>query len=297
VKKLLLILLCLPIIGFGQNLVTNGDFEQYSNLPTEGGQLMNCDGWNNVNLIPGVFFVNEPAKASPDYFHLQSLSSSGIGLPDNNFAFVNPYSGNAIVGFATYGTTTPPGFPANSFWFMANYREYISSKLNTPLQVGETYNLSFYLSNGESDHNFGASSDRIGVYFSTDSLSQDSAEVINVSPQLEILNEVWDTSWQQYSFSFIADQEYEFITIGNFYSDIQTTSTVVLSNPPILPWSYYFIDKIELYKATGTILEEYSANKELLKVTDLLGRETKQTNHPLLYIYDDGTVEKRIVIE
>ena len=37
--------------------------------------------------------------------------------------------------------------------------------------------------------------------------------------------------------------------------------------------------------------------KELLKVTDLLGRETKQTNQPLFYIYDDGTVEKRIVIE
>ncbi|MAX06026.1 MAG: hypothetical protein CMD19_06290 [Flavobacteriales bacterium] len=35
----------------------------------------------------------------------------------------------------------------------------------------------------------------------------------------------------------------------------------------------------------------------LLKITDLLGRETKQTNQPLLYIYDDGTVEKRIVIE
>jgi len=40
-----------------------------------------------------------------------------------------------------------------------------------------------------------------------------------------------------------------------------------------------------------------SNNGELLKVTDLLGRETKQTNQPLFYIYDDGTVEKRIVIE
>jgi len=28
-----------------------------------------------------------------------------------------------------------------------------------------------------------------------------------------------------------------------------------------------------------------------------LGRETKETNQPLFYIYDDGTVEKRIVIE
>jgi hypothetical protein len=44
-------------------------------------------------------------------------------------------------------------------------------------------------------------------------------------------------------------------------------------------------------------IAEHSTNKELLKVTDLLGRETKQTNQPLFYIYDDGTVEKRIVIE
>ena len=42
---------------------------------------------------------------------------------------------------------------------------------------------------------------------------------------------------------------------------------------------------------------EYTKDKELLKVTDLLGRETKQINQPLFYIYDDGTVEKRIVIE
>ena len=47
-----------------------------------------------------------------------------------------------------------------------------------------------------------------------------------------------------------------------------------------------------------TSIEEHTTNKELLKVTDLLGRETKGTkNEPLLYIYDDGTVEKRIVIE
>jgi hypothetical protein len=37
---------------------------------------------------------------------------------------------------------------------------------------------------------------------------------------------------------------------------------------------------------------------QLLKVTDLLGRETKGTkNEVLFYIYDDGIVEKRIVIQ
>ena len=44
-------------------------------------------------------------------------------------------------------------------------------------------------------------------------------------------------------------------------------------------------------------IDEYIIHKELLKVTDLLGRETKHTNQPLLYLYDDGTVEKKIVIE
>jgi Leucine-rich repeat (LRR) protein len=48
---------------------------------------------------------------------------------------------------------------------------------------------------------------------------------------------------------------------------------------------------------TISSIQEHTTNKELLKVTDLLGRETKQTNQPLFYIYDDGTVEKRIVIE
>jgi hypothetical protein len=42
---------------------------------------------------------------------------------------------------------------------------------------------------------------------------------------------------------------------------------------------------------------EYSVTKELLEVTDLLGRKTKiMPNKPLLYLYDDGTVKKRIVI-
>jgi len=45
-------------------------------------------------------------------------------------------------------------------------------------------------------------------------------------------------------------------------------------------------------------ISENHSFRELIKVTDLLGRETKGTkNEVLFYIYDDGTVEKRIVIE
>jgi len=45
----------------------------------------------------------------------------------------------------------------------------------------------------------------------------------------------------------------------------------------------------------GTNIEESTTDKELLKTIDILGRETK--NEPLFYLYDDGTVEKKIIIE
>jgi len=51
------------------------------------------------------------------------------------------------------------------------------------------------------------------------------------------------------------------------------------------------------YCPNASSVSEINTNKQILRITDILGRETKQTNQPLFYIYDDGTVEKRIVIE
>ena len=55
------------------------------------------------------------------------------------------------------------------------------------------------------------------------------------------------------------------------------------------------------YFNTPTGIDELGTNKktnkQLIKVTDILGREIKNTSHLLLYLFDDGTVEKRIVIE
>jgi Leucine-rich repeat (LRR) protein len=50
---------------------------------------------------------------------------------------------------------------------------------------------------------------------------------------------------------------------------------------------------------TTTEISEIVNNKSnLIKITDMLGQETPyKRNTPLFYIYDDGTVEKRIVIE
>jgi hypothetical protein len=48
---------------------------------------------------------------------------------------------------------------------------------------------------------------------------------------------------------------------------------------------------------SGTAIQEHTTNKKLLKVTDLLGRETKQTKQCLLYFYDKGIVEKKIILD
>ena len=47
-----------------------------------------------------------------------------------------------------------------------------------------------------------------------------------------------------------------------------------------------------------TSINDVEYEKELIRIVDVLGREIKLTiNTPLFYIYDDGSIEKRIVIE
>jgi Leucine-rich repeat (LRR) protein len=65
----------------------------------------------------------------------------------------------------------------------------------------------------------------------------------------------------------------------------------------------YFWSDIDLQhyfsnNCSGTGIEEHTIKKELLETIDILGRETKgKKNEPLFYIYNDGTVQKRIIIE
>ena len=52
------------------------------------------------------------------------------------------------------------------------------------------------------------------------------------------------------------------------------------------------------YCPNASSFHEIQYNKRLIKKIDVLGRESKlMHNTPLFYIYDDGTVEKRIMIE
>jgi len=66
----------------------------------------------------------------------------------------------------------------------------------------------------------------------------------------------------------------------------------------IVGWDVYLIKTDGNGNSTSTFTIPINPNRKLQKVVDILGRETKpKTNIPFIEIYDDGTVEKRIVIE
>ena len=87
------------------------------------------------------------------------------------------------------------------------------------------------------------------------------------------------------------------------------TEQIIYDNPTTDTW--YMVEAVD---ANGCIVKEdinvyvdscitgvneiYESNKKLLKITDILGRESKPTpNVSLFYRYNDGTVEKRIIVE
>ena len=76
---------------------------------------------------------------------------------------------------------------------------------------------------------------------------------------------------------------------------------------PTLNGLYYFIATDALGCISDTVfftvdfasaIQEHNSTKQLVKITDVLGRETSyKKNTPIFYIYSDGTVQKMIVIE
>ena len=69
----------------------------------------------------------------------------------------------------------------------------------------------------------------------------------------------------------------------------------------IINYNYYFYYNIEVESKcldVNAIFDSFNNKKNLIKIIDILGRSSSiSVNKPLFYIYDDGTVEKKIIIE
>tara|TARA_B100000795_G_scaffold249395_1_gene216890 strand:- start:164 stop:859 length:696 start_codon:yes stop_codon:yes gene_type:complete len=89
------------------------------------------------------------------------------------------------------------------------------------------------------------------------------------------------------------------ITISGFniVQDIGNVQT----NSNDIPYDDVIMDSVrivELILSSNNILLETVTNNKLIRILDVLGKEiTYKKNTPLFYIFEDGTVQKRIVIE
>ena len=62
-------------------------------------------------------------------------------------------------------------------------------------------------------------------------------------------------------------------------------------------WSFFSSYDINGLINQTSQLNELSEKKKLIKIIDVFGRRIKKKNQLLFYIYDDGTVEKKLIIE
>lgn len=207
----------------GQSLVDNPSFEQNTNLPTGGGQMFLVPPWNEAF----------PTMTTPDYFHTGS-TAIGVTLPTTFIGQVNPYHGQAVAGLYTFITN--------------GYREYIRTKLNTPMQVGQMYRLRFALTKGNQVSPFAANaSDGFGALFSTYPPNQQQygpfySSNIPVMPQWEMTQMFSSTTWINFEIDIWADSAYEYLTFGNFKDNTHTT----LDPVTMFLVEYLYIDSVAL---------------------------------------------------
>ena len=244
IKYIILLTIFLVKLSFSQtNLLSNGGFENHTTCPNFGGQINYCSNWNNVYLVYGNFNVG-----TPDYFH---TCGSGTTVPPNTFAGqCNPHSGNAMAALVMYNVPYP------------DYREYMSTPLSCPMTPGNTYTVSFWLTNGLnpiSQYRI----KNIGIHFSNSPLTQNGYTIINVVPQVEITALSGSTSWVQYTFTISPTANWQYLTIGNFKSDVlnSPTTTYSITTGPASVYANYFFDDIQILgsASSGTFSATTSA--------------------------------------
>ena len=218
-KYLLYILLSsISIAAQSQNLVPNWSFEDTIACPP--GPIDLAIGWSSY-------------RQSPDYCH--SCNSSSQSVPFNQWGYQYPKTGEAYAGLITYIN------------FVPDAREYIGIQLLQPLIVGTEYFISFYVGmafNVETQL-FGIATNKLGLRFSTIQYTAFSnpapidnfAHIYTDSINTDTLN------WTKISGKFIADSTYNYIIIGNFFSDSLTSITYLDSTAK---WSYYYIEDIKI---------------------------------------------------
>lgn len=202
----------------GHSQIVNPDFEIASAYPTTTGQWQVLQGWNNAGSTLG----------SPDYYHY--FGSSQADVPETPMAIVDPAEGQALMGMILCGVQH------------SNTREYISTQLATPMEVGKDYMVSFKLCNGNKTDvsTAGLATSDIGIHFSVNPVTQVGQNPIIANPQFSIDTVFYSRDWVTVSFVITATEAYRYMTFGLFGMDSNKVIEIAEGSNPL--YGYYFVD-------------------------------------------------------
>lgn len=239
-----LIFLLLALTANGQNLISNGSFENFTSLPAQSGDIDKAIGW----------FSN---GGTPDYFHEFAAPITGCNIP-NTFVGDIPsaYEGKACAGVCCYIDN----------W--ADYREYLTQKLDTPLKKNHYYLLQFMVLTevGFPCYYGGFTGDNFSVGLSKHKKA--------IQPTLTVQGQLFANAWTMQSFIFQADSAYKYITFGCFVDDsVQQRHATAFSLTDAV---YVFIDNVSLTEVYASAIEEHEKNALKFRFNyNLLGQRVK----------------------
>jgi hypothetical protein len=265
-----------------QNLVPNPSFEDSYGCPLSNIYDNNFDNnWYNI-------------FDSPDYFNSCDVMYQGV--PSNFWGYQPAIHGNAYTGIGT-------GLNGSSFEF--NGREYIQVRLSEPLKQDSMY-CGYFFVNPANENAYSVND--IGMLITDSAFAYGTQlPLFGFDPQIantpgELLNDT--TQWYKICDCFIAEGNEEYLTIGNFKTNSETSYTPI-GGPS--SGSYYYIDSVALYPVSEDSICDFAVglselkpdeNKVVVRIIDTMGRETEdKLNTLLIFIYSDGTREKIFRVE
>ncbi|MBK7753128.1 MAG: hypothetical protein IPL77_10750 [Flavobacteriales bacterium] len=215
-----LFLLLLARTGSGQNLVVNGDFEQFNTCPNFWNQLHQATGWSSAGL-------------SPDYFN-SCDTTAFVGAPENVVGYQHAASGFGYAGGYTWCEFPP------------NRRELLRTELTTPLLPGVPVYLSMKVAAATDGflENMHWTVAGVGMRFTMAPLWYDQMSPLPDQAVLSMPTAPTDTSiWYVVSGTYTPDSAYAHLAVGNFFSDSLVTP-VVLNPAGTHPCAYVYIDDV-----------------------------------------------------
>lgn len=225
--KIIRIILCCIVCIYGagpvqsQNLVVNGNFEQMTACPAGISEIDKVVGWK--------FNINH--QGTSDYYNVCAAGISGASVPKNQIGYQQPLSGNGYVGAVQYGND--------------NFREYLITKLFSPLESGKKYMVSLNYSLAERSSFL---INCFGVHFGTTVPDGGNTyKKLNLTPQWTSNAFLSDTSqWRQLSFPYKATGGEEYMIFGNF-----SETSIANGNLQTLPFGdgnycYMYFDDISV---------------------------------------------------